>query len=87
MAAAVCLSGGQGFVSFNTLLAPYAQDRTYEEIKQAIQMFIFNCNMSTICRGGDLLFSSIALDLSCPSFLADEEAVGSGGVSTGKTYK
>ena len=87
MAAAVCLSGGQGFVSFNTLLAPYAQDRTYEEIKQAIQMFIFNCNMSTICRGGDLLFSSIALDLSCPPFLADEEAVGSGGVSTGKTYK
>ena len=87
MAAAVCLSGGQGYVSFNTLLSPYAEGRKYDDIKQAIQMFIFNCNMSTICRGGDLLFSSIALDLSCPHFLADEEAVGIGGVLTGKTYK
>ena len=87
MAGAVCLSGGQGYVSFNTLLAPFAEGRTYDDIKQAIQMFIFNCNMSTICRGGDLLFSSIALDLSCPPFLADEKAIGVGGVETGKTYK
>ena len=86
MAGATTMSGGQGYVNFNTLLAPFAKGRTYEDIKQAIQAFIFNCNMSLICRGGQVLFSSIALDLSIPSVLADEPAVSFGGVEIG-TYK
>ena len=86
MAGATVFSGGQGFVNFNTLLAPFCKGRSYAEIKQAIQGFIFNCNMSLICRGGQVLFSSIALDLSCPPVLADEPAVSFGGVSVG-TYK
>jgi len=79
-------SGGQGYVNFNTLLAPFCRGRTYEEIKQAIQGFIFNCNMSLICRGGQVLFSSIALDLSIPPVLRDEPAISFGGVAIG-TYK
>lgn len=86
MAGATVFSGGQGFVNFNTLLSPFCKDRTYKEIKQAIQGFIFNCNMSLICRGGQVLFSSIALDLSCPEVLADEPAISFGGVPIG-TYK
>ena len=69
MAGAVVFSGGQGYVNFNTLLAPFAKGRTYDDIKQAIQGFIFNCNMSLICRGGQVLFSSIGLDLSIPDVL------------------
>ena len=46
MAGATTMSGGQGYVNFNTLLAPFCKGRSYEEIKQAIQGFIFNCNMS-----------------------------------------
>ncbi len=86
MAGATVFSGGQGYVNFNTLLAPFCKGRSYEEIKQAIQGFIFNCNMSLICRGGQVLFSSIALDLSVPPVLADEPAVSFGGVTIG-TYK
>lgn len=86
MSGATVFSGGQGYVNFNTLLSPFCRGRTYEEIKQAIQMFIFNCNMSLICRGGQVLFSSIALDLSCPPVLADEPAISFGGVAIG-TYK
>ena len=86
MAGATVFSGGQGYVNFNTLLAPFCRGRTYKEIKQAIQGFIFNCNMSLICRGGQVLFSSIALDLSCPPVLADEPAVSFGGITSG-TYK
>lgn len=86
MAGATVFSGGQGYVNFNTLLAPFCHGRTYKEIKQAIQGFIFNCNMSLICRGGQVLFSSIALDLSCPPVLADEPAVSFGGITSG-TYK
>lgn len=86
MAGATVFSGGQGYVNFNTLLAPFCKGRSYEDIKQAIQGFIFNCNMSLICRGGQVLFSSIALDLSVPEVLKDEPAISFGGVSIG-TYK
>lgn len=86
MAGATVFSGGQGYVNFNTLLAPFAKGRTYEEIKQAIQGFIFNCNMSLICRGGQVLFSSIGVDLSVPEVLANEPAIGPGGVANG-VYK
>ena len=86
MAGATVFSGGQGYINFNTFLSPFCEGRTYEEIKQAIQMFIFNCNMSLICRGGQVLFSSIALDMSCPPILADEPAISFGGVAIG-TYK
>ena len=86
MAGATVFSGGQGYVNFNTLLAPFCKGRSYEDIKQAIQGFIFNCNMSLICRGGQVLFSSIALDLSIPEVLKDEPAISFGGVSIG-TYK
>lgn len=83
MAGAVVFSGGQGYVNFNTLLAPFARGRTYEEIKQAIQGFIFNCNMSLVCRGGQILFSSIGVDLSIPEVLSNKPAIGPGGVANG----
>ena len=83
MAGVVVFSGGQGYVNFNTLLAPFARGRTYEEIKQAIQGFIFNCNMSLVCRGGQILFSSIGVDLSIPKVLANEPAIGPQGVANG----
>ena len=86
MAGATVFSGGQGYVNFNTILSPFAKGRTYKDIKQAIQGYIYNCNESLICRGGQVLFSSIALDLSCPPALADEPAISFGGVAIG-TYK
>lgn len=86
MAGATVFSGGQGYVNFNTLLSPFAKGLSYKQIKQAIQGFIYNCNMSLVCRGGQILFSSIALDLSCPDVLKDEPAISFGGVSVGK-YK
>ena len=86
MAGATVFSGGQGYINFNTFLSPFCKGKPYKEIKQAIQMFIFNANMSLICRGGQVLFSSIALDLSCPPILADEPAISFGGVAIG-TYK
>ena len=83
MAGAVVFSGGQGYVNFNTLLAPFARGRSYEEIKQAIQGFIFNCNMSLVCRGGQILFSSIGVDLSIPEVLSNQPAIGPNGVANG----
>lgn len=83
MAGAVVFSGGQGLANFNTFLAPYARGRTYKDIKQAIQAFIFNCNMSLVCRGGQVLFSSIGMDLNIPDVLKDEPAIGPQGIPKG----
>lgn len=86
MAGATVFSGGQGYVNFNTLLAPFARGRTYKDIKQAIQGFVYNCNMSLIARGGQVLFSSIGVDLSIPDVLRDEPAIGPSGIEVG-TYE
>ena len=86
MSGAVVFSGGQGLSNFNTFLSPYCKGRTYKEIKQAIQSFVYNCNMSLVCRGGQVLFSSIGLDMRCPDILKDEPAISIGGIPQG-TYK
>ena len=83
MAGAVVFSGGQGYANFNTFVAPYARGRTYKEIKQAVQGLIYNSNMSLVCRGGQILFSSLGIDLSIPDVLKDEPAIGPGGVVQG----
>ena len=86
MAGATVFSGGMGYTNFNTLLSSFAKGRSYKEIKQAIQGFVYNCNMSLVCRGGQILFSNLGIDLSCPDVLKDEPAVCPGGVING-TYK
>lgn len=83
MAGSICFSGGQGLGNFNTFLAPYCRDRDYYEIKQAIQGFIFNCNMSLVSKGGQIIFSSIGVDLSIPEVLKNEPAISLGGVANG----
>ena len=83
MAGSICFSGGQGFANFNTFLAPYCRDRDYYEIKQAIQGFIFNCNMSLVGKSGQVIFSSIGVDLSIPDILKNEPAISLGGVANG----
>lgn len=70
----VNMSGGQSIPFINTFLAPYCRGLTDKEIKQAIQMLIFNINMAYVSRGGQSVFSSINVDLSMPDFLKDEPA-------------
>ena len=83
MCGSLVLSGGQSFSSFNVYLAPFAKNRTYKDIKQAIQNFIFNCNCALIARGGQTIFSSINIEFDIPDFLKNEPAVGPEGVEVG----
>jgi ribonucleoside-triphosphate reductase len=66
-------------------MAPYARGLEYDRIKQAMQMFIFNLNMSYTSRGGQAVFSTVNLEFSVPEFLKDEPAYGPGGEVVG-TY-
>jgi ribonucleoside-triphosphate reductase len=55
MASQVFMSGGQSIPFLNVFMAPYVHGLSDERIKQAMQMFIFNLNMSYVSRGGQSL--------------------------------
>jgi anaerobic ribonucleoside-triphosphate reductase len=42
-------AGAQAFSNFDTLMAPFVREEnlSYEQVKQAIQEFVFNCNVAT----------------------------------------
>lgn len=80
------MSGGQGYGYFNIFLAPFAKGMSYKDIKDCMQAFIYNLNMSYCSRGGQAVFSSINLELGVPSFLKNEPAYGPRGKVIG-TYK
>ncbi len=66
------VAGAQAFSNFDTYLAPFIRyDRLNEsEIKQALQEFIFNCNVPTRV-GFQTPFTNITCDLKCPNHLKE----------------
>jgi len=60
------LSGGQGLYFFNTYAAPFAVGLSDEELKQSMQNFIFNLNMSYVSRGSQPVFSTVGIDIGVP---------------------
>ncbi|HOW60707.1 MAG TPA: ribonucleoside triphosphate reductase [Candidatus Moranbacteria bacterium] len=80
------VAGAQAFSNFDTLLAPFVRyDKlTYTEVKQQIQSFVFNMNVSTRV-GFQTPFSNITMDITPPKTLA-KEAVIIGGVAQKETY-
>lgn len=80
------VAGAQAFSNFDTLLAPFVRyDKlSYEKVKQEIQSFVFNMNVSTRV-GFQTPFSNITMDIAAPKTLA-KEAVVIGGVPQKETY-
>ena len=80
------VAGAQAFSNFDTLLAPFVRyDKlTYAQVKQEIQSFVFNMNVSTRV-GFQTPFSNITMDITPPKTLAKEAAV-IGGVAQKETY-
>ncbi len=79
-------AGAQAFASFDTLLAPFVRyDKLgYDEVKQAIQEFIFNLNVPTRV-GFQTPFTNLTMDLQPPKALASQ-AVIIGGELQEETY-
>ena len=84
-ASQVNCGGGQGFFSFNTLLAPYCRSLNAHQIKQLAEIFIYEMAQLYVARGGQTVFSSIDVDLTLPSRLKGLPAVSPGGRFNG-TY-
>lgn len=80
-------AGAQAFSNFDTLLAPFIRydNLTYEQVKQAIQEFVFNMNVPTRV-GFQTPFTNITMDLTVPSYYAEQPVI-IGGELTEDTYK
>jgi len=80
-------AGGQGYDLFNVFLAPYVKGLSYNEMKQMAQMFVYEMSQMYVARGGQTVFSSIAVEPSVPKIVEDLPAVLPGGVmKEGITY-
>jgi len=79
-------AGAQAFANFDTLLAPFiAYDKlSYDEVKQAMQEFIFNLNVPTRV-GFQTPFTNLTFDLEVPSMFKNEPVI-CGGEHMPETY-
>lgn len=80
-------AGAQAFSNFDTLLAPFIRfdNLDYKGVKQALQEFLFNVNVPTRV-GFQTPFTNITLDLTVPSYYADQGVI-IGGKVQAATYK
>ncbi len=69
-------AGAQALSNFDTLLAPFISKDglNYKDIKQEMQKFLFNMNVPTRV-GFQSPFTNITMDLTVPSYMADEPAI------------
>lgn len=68
-------AGGQGFYNFLTFLAPYMEGKSYSQIKQLMQMFVYEMTQMMVARGGQLVFSSVQLTPGVPDLWKDKPIV------------
>lgn len=69
-------AGAQAFSNFDTLLAPfiYYDALTYEEVKQALQEFLFNVNVPTRV-GFQTPFTNLTMDLTVAPHYKDQPVI------------
>lgn len=78
-------AGGQGYYNFLTFLAPFVEAMPYGEIKQLMQMFVYEMTQMMVARGGQLVFSSVQLSPGVPSLWKDKPCVYHGKVWDGSS--
>lgn len=79
-------AGAQAFSNVDTLLAPfiYYDNLSYNEVKQAMQEFVFNLNVPTRV-GFQCPFTNFSFDLKCPKHLSEQSVV-VGGIYKEEAY-
>jgi ribonucleoside-triphosphate reductase len=77
-------AGGQGYYNFLTFMAPYFEGMDYEEIKQLMQMFVYEMTQMMVARGGQVVFSSVQLSPGVPTLWRDKPCVYRGKVWNGE---
>jgi ribonucleoside-triphosphate reductase len=85
-------AGGQGYYNFLTFLSPFFEGMAYPDIRQLMQMFVYEMTQMMVARGGQLVFSSVQLSPGVPSLWKDKPCVYKGKVWDGtaaplRTYR
>ena len=80
-------AGAIGWDAVNIFFAPYLVGMPDRELRQLAQMLIFEFSQQAVARGGQAIFSDLNLYWEVPKHFEAVEAIGPGGVFTGKTYK
>lgn len=72
-------AGAQAFANFDTYLAPfiYYDNLQYDDVKQALQEFLFNLNVPTRV-GFQTPFTNITLDLKVPELMKNQPVIYAG---------
>ncbi|MDD5419395.1 MAG: anaerobic ribonucleoside-triphosphate reductase [Methanomicrobiaceae archaeon] len=76
-------AGGQGYYNFLTFMAPFVEGMPYGEIKQLMQMFVYEMTQMMVARGGQVVFSSVQLSPGVPTLWKDKPCVYRGKVWDG----
>jgi len=79
-------AGGQGFYNFLTFLSPYLKNLPEKEIKQLMQMFLYEISQTMVARGGQTVFSSVQLTPGVPNLWKNKPSIYAGEVHNDEPY-
>ena len=79
-------AGALGVGYINIFYAPYVEQMDHRQMVQEAQHLIFSSSQSAFSRGGQTLFLDFNVHTGVPSYMREIEAIGPGGVYTGRTY-
>ncbi len=79
-------AGAIGWDAVNIFFSPFLVGLSDRDMKQLAQMLVFEYSQQSVARGGQAIFSDLNLYWEIPKHFERVEAIGPGGVSTGKTY-
>jgi anaerobic ribonucleoside-triphosphate reductase len=79
-------AGAIGWDAVNIFFSPFLTGLTEREMKQIAQMLVFEYSQQSVARGGQAIFSDLNIYWEVPSHFENVEAIGPGGIPTGKTY-
>ena len=79
-------AGAIGWDAVNIFFSPFLTGLTEREMKQIAQMLVFEYSQQSVARGGQAIFSDLNIYWEVPAHFENVEAIGPGGLPTGKTY-
>jgi len=70
----------------NVCFAPYITGWTDEQVRQLVQMLIFEFSQLAVSRGGQVMYTNLHVHWDIPDETAARAAIGPGGIPTGRKY-
>lgn len=80
-------AGAIGWDAVNVFFAPFLEGVDDKELHQLSQELLFEYSQQAVARGGQAIFSDLNFYWEIPRHFRDVEALGPGGMKTGKKYK